>query len=101
MPSKVVLLAAALVLSLPVFADEPLKPTHKIAKPAAPNGASNTSGVSGGTANGDLIGGVTMAMQKDAKENQADQRKAAQAPRGSKRSGDKVPRTRTVNPPEK
>ncbi len=113
MLSKVTLLAAALALCLPALADEPSKPTQTIAKPPASKGAqkngsknaSNSSSKSltnfGGTPNSGVIDSVEMTMVKNAKNNNADQKKQAQAARGSTRGGEKVPGKPTVIPPEK
>jgi len=113
MLSKVTLLAAALALSLPAFAEKPPKLTQTIAKPPASksapkSGSKNASNRSsktlttfGGTPNSGVIGSVEMTMVKSAKASNADQKKEAQVARGSTHGGDKVPGNPTVIPPEK
>jgi hypothetical protein len=115
MLSKAALLAAALALSLPVYADNPSTPTQTIAKqPAfksssksAPKSSSKSSGKSiptfSGTMNGDgmMVDAVSMAMWKNGKNNNADQKKEAQAAGGSARKADKVRGNLTVIPPKK
>lgn len=113
MLSKVTLLATALALCLPAFADKPSKPNQTIAKPPAsknapkggsknaPSRSSTTLAPSGYTPNGDLIAGATMSMWKGAKTNSADQKKQAQAAGGSTRKADKVRGNLTVIPPKK
>jgi hypothetical protein len=111
MSSKVAVLAAALALSSPVFADKPSKSTQTVAKAPAsktvPNRTPQTSTNLGGTAhsgtaaNGGIIAGVQMMMLKDAKNNNADQKKEAQAARGSTSKGAKFPGNLTVIPPKK
>jgi len=113
MLSKVALLAAAKAISSPVLADNPSKPTPTIAKASAskslPNKPSKTLTRFGGTANsgtigtanGGVIGALQMATLKNAKANNADQRKEAQAARGGTRGGDTVPVNLTAIPPNK
>ena len=113
MLSKVTLLAAALALSLPAFAEKPPKLTQTIAKPPASksapksgsknasNSSSNSLAHFGGTPNGGVIGSVEMTMVKNAKNNNANQKKQAQAARGSTRGGETVSGKPTVIPPEK
>jgi len=109
MLSKVTLLAAALALSLPAFAEKPPKLTQTIAKPpASKSGSKNGSNRSsktlttfGGTPNGAVIGSVEMTMVKSSKASNADQKKEAQVARGSAHGGDKVPGNPTVIPPKK
>jgi len=87
MVQNIVLLAAALALSLPAFADKPSKSTQTIAKPhaskSASTGASKTL-ENGATANSGVIGDVYMMTVKNAKANNSDQRKAAQAHRAAR-----------------
>ncbi len=111
MLSKAALLAVALALSLPVYADKPATPTQTVAKqPAsksAPKSSSKSSGKSlqtfSGSMNGDgtTAGAVSMSMWKNAKNNNADQKKQAQAVGGSTRKADKVRGNLTVIPPKK
>jgi len=117
MLNKVTLLATVLALSLPALADKPSKPTQTIAKPpasksvpkSAPKSGSKNASIGssksltnfGSTPNSGLIGSVDMTMVKNAKSNKADQKKEAQAARGSTRGSDKVPGNPTVIPPEK
>jgi hypothetical protein len=105
MSSKVALLAVALVLSAPVFADKPPKSTQTITKAPASKNASNktpkTSPNLGGTANSGVINETMTMMQKDAKANNASQRKEAQAAAGSTRGAHKVPGSLTSIPPKK
>jgi hypothetical protein len=107
MLSKVALLAAALALSLPVFADKPLQPTQTIAKPPASKTASTIASksaptsVAGTEQNSGIIGEVSLMMWKNGKNNNADQKKEAQAAGGRTRKRGKVPGNLTVILPKK
>jgi hypothetical protein len=106
---KVALLAAALALASPGFANKPSKPRQATTTVPAPKSVATTTsktsnlggGAIGGTANSGIIGEVTMEMQKDAQENQAAARKEAQGARGNTRGGQKVTGNLTVTPPKK
>jgi hypothetical protein len=110
MLSKIALLAAALALSLPVYADKPSTPTQTIAKPPASKSAPKRASKSSGTTvqnfsvnqgSGVIKSGLYMSMWKNGKNNNADQKKQAQAARDSTRKADKVPGNLTVIPPKK
>jgi len=118
MNNKVALIAAALALalSLPAFADKPSKSTQNIAKPRPSKGASTGTSLtsaskglgnfrgtvnSGGTANGSMIGAVEMAMLKQAKSNNADAKKEAQAAQGGTHGLKKGRGDLTAIPPQK
>jgi len=105
MSSKVALIAAAIALSSPVFADNPPKPTPAIAKASAskspPNKSSKTLTNLGGTANSGIISALQMPMLKNAKDNNADARKEAQAAGSSTPGGHKVPGNLIASPPKK